>query len=181
MLSVGANATAFSATAYAAEPIFEEDTGKTEEQFEDEEHPETADRLETAEQPEAADQATNAAETVKHPEAADRPEDEEASGSAAQETKDAEGRPVTGEKPETTAQQTTAEQPEAVPAAEATATANAPASSSEEEHHLAFASDYHNTEGSIRNAMEGLPEDVEYVSLICREARENESCRKKRS
>ena len=37
MLSVGANATAFSATAYAAEPIFEEDTGKTEEQFEDEE------------------------------------------------------------------------------------------------------------------------------------------------
>lgn len=35
-----------------------------------------------------------------------------------------------------------------------------------EEHHLAFASDYHNTEGSIQNAMEGMPEDVEYVSLI---------------
>ena len=80
MLSVGANATAFSATAYAAEPVCEEDTGKAEEQFEDEEHPETADR------PEIADQATEAVETVKHPEAADRPEDEEASGSAAQET-----------------------------------------------------------------------------------------------
>ena len=173
MLSVGANVTAFSATAYAAEPVFEEDTGKTGEQFEDEE------QLQTAEQPETADQATEAVETVKHPEAADRPEDEEASGSAAQETaaaeeepesaaqetKDAEDRQVTEEQPETAAQQTVAEQPEA-PAAEAASTANAPASSSEEAHHLAFASDYHNTEGSIRGAMEGLPEDVEYVSLI---------------
>ena len=181
MLSVGANATAFSATAYAAEPVFEAETGKTEEQFEDEEEPETA------------DQATEAVETVKHPEAADRPEDEEASGSAAQETaaakeepesvaqetaaaeeepesaaqetRDAEDRQVTEEQPETAAQQTVAEQPEA-PATEAASTANAPASSSEEAHHLAFASDYHNTEGSIRGAMEGLPEDVEYVSLI---------------
>ena len=214
MLSVGANVTAFSATAYAAEPVFEEDTGKTGEQFEDEE------QLQTAEQPETADQATQATEaveTVKHPEAADRPEDEEASGSAAQEnaaaeeepesaaheTKDAEDRPVTAGKPETTAQQNAAEQLEAAPAAEApvatevapaaaaatpanetpateepaaaeaaptatkaASTANAPASSSEEAHHLAFASDYHNTEGSIRGAMEGLPEDVEYVSLI---------------
>ena len=190
MLSVGANVTAFSATAYAAEPVFEEDTGKTGEQFEDEE------QLQTAEQPETADQATQATEaveTVKHPEAADRPEDEEASGSAAQETaaaeeepgsavqetaaaeeepesaaqetKDAEDRQVTEEQPETAAQQTVAEQPEA-PATEAASTANAPASSSEEAHHLAFASDYHNTEGSIRGAMEGLPEDVEYVSLI---------------
>ena len=211
MLSVGANVTAFSATAYAAEPVFEEDTGKTGEQFEDEE------QLQTAEQPETADQATQATEaveTVKHPEAADRPEDEEASGSAAQEnaaaeeepesaaheTKDAEDRQVTEEQPETAAQQTEAEQTEA-PAAEVSAaveatsaaatpanetpateepaaaeaaptatkaasTANAPASSSEEAHHLAFASDYHNTEGSIRGAMEGLPEDVEYVSLI---------------
>ncbi|MBP3892663.1 MAG: hypothetical protein J6D34_01320 [Atopobiaceae bacterium] len=33
-------------------------------------------------------------------------------------------------------------------------------------HHLVFASDYHNTEGSIHNAMEGMPSDVEYVSLI---------------
>ena len=203
MLSVGANATAFSATAYAAEPVFEAETGKTEEQFEDEEEPETA------------DQATEAVETVKHPEAADRPEDEEASGSAAQETaaakeepesvaqetaaaeeepesaaqetRDAEDRQVTEEQPETAAQQTEAEQTEAPaaevsaaveatsaeatpanedPATEAASTANAPASSSEEAHHLAFASDYHNTEGSIRGAMEGLPEDVEYVSLI---------------
>ena len=202
MLSVGANVTAFSATAYAAEPVFEEDTGKTGEQFEDEE------QLQTAEQPETADQATQATEaveTVKHPEAADRPEDEEASGSAAQEnaaaeeepgsavqetaaaeeepesaakeTKDAEDRQVTEEQPETAAQQTAAEQPEApaaevsaaveaTSATEAASTANAPASSSEEAHHLAFASDYHNTEGSIRGAMEGLPEDVEYVSLI---------------
>ena len=214
MLSVGANVTAFSATAYAAEPVFEEDTGKTGEQFEDEE------QLQTAEQPETADQATQATEaveTVKHPEAADRPEDEEASESVAQETaaaeeepesaahetKDAEDRPVTAGKPETTAQQNAAEQLEAAPAAEApvatevapaaaaatpanetpateepaaaeaapsateaASTANAPASSSEEAHHLAFASDYHNTEGSIRGAMEGLPEDVEYVSLI---------------
>ena len=190
MLSVGANVTACSATAYAAEPVFEEDTGKTGEQFEDEE------QLQTAEQPETADQATQATEaveTVKHPEAADRPEDEEASGSAAQETaaaeeepesvaqetaaaeeepesaaqetKDAEDRQVTEEQPETAAQQTVAEQPEA-PTTEAASTANAPASSSEEAHHLAFASDYHNTEGSIRGAMEGLPEDVEYVSLI---------------
>ena len=202
MLSVGANVTAFSATAYAAEPVFEEDTGKTGEQFEDEE------QLQTAEQPETADQATQATEaveTVKHPEAADRPEDEEASGSAAQETaaaeeepesvaqesaaaeeepgsaaqetKDAEDRQVTEEQPETAAQQTAAEQTEApaaevsaaveaTSATEAASTANAPASSSEEAHHLAFASDYHNTEGSIRGAMEGLPEDVEYVSLI---------------
>ena len=188
MLSVGANVTAFSATAYAAEPVFEEDTGKTGEQFEDEE------QLQTAEQPETADQATQATEaveTVKHPEAADRPEDEEASGSAAQETavaeeepesaaqeaKDAEDRQVTEEQPETAAQQTAAEQPEApvaevsaaveaTSATEAASTANAPASSSEEAHHLAFASDYHNTEGSILGAMEGLPEDVEYVSLI---------------
>ena len=41
-----------------------------------------------------------------------------------------------------------------------------PSASTSEEHHLAFASDYHNTEGSIQNAMEGMPEDVEYVSLI---------------
>lgn len=41
-----------------------------------------------------------------------------------------------------------------------------PSASASEEHHLAFASDYHNTEGSIQNAMEGMPEDVEYVSLI---------------
>ena len=216
MLSVGANAAAFSATAYAAEPVFEEDTGKTAEQFEDEEQPEAAEQPETADRPEIADQATEAVETVKHPEAADRPEDEEASESVAQETaaaeeepesaahetKDAEDRPVTAGKPETTAQQNAAEQLEAAPAAEApvatevapaaaatpanetpateepaaaeaapttteaASTANAPASSSEEAHHLAFASDYHNTEGSIRGAMEGLPEDVEYVSLI---------------
>ena len=202
MLSVSANATAFSATAYAAEPVFEEDTGKIEEQFKDEE------------QPESAEQETAAAE--------EEPE------SAAQETKDAEDRTVTAEKPETAVQQTTGEQPEAAPAAEApavteaapaaeapavteaapaaeapvtaeapaatetaptaaeapaaeAATANeapaaaeatpaagatAPDSDSGEAHHLAFASDYHNTEGSIRSAMEGLPEDVEYVSLI---------------
>ena len=103
--------------------------------------------------------------------------------------------PVTAEQSETTAQQTEAEQLEITAqqtgaehldetAADEPAPTNVPAqtpSSSVEEHHLAFASDYHNTEGSIRNAMEGLPEDVEYVSLICREARENESCRKKRS
>ena len=47
----------------------------------------------------------------------------------------------------------------------AAADAAAPGFSSEE-HHLAFASDYHNTEGSIENAMSGMPEDVEYVSLI---------------
>ena len=35
-----------------------------------------------------------------------------------------------------------------------------------EAHHLAFASDYHSVEGSIRNAMSGMPEDTEYVSLI---------------
>lgn len=35
-----------------------------------------------------------------------------------------------------------------------------------EAHHLAFASDYHDTEGSISSAMGGMPEDVEYVSLI---------------
>ena len=33
-------------------------------------------------------------------------------------------------------------------------------------HHLAFASDYHATEGSIKEAMGSMPEDVEYVSLI---------------
>ena len=35
-----------------------------------------------------------------------------------------------------------------------------------EVHHLAFASDYHSTEGSIQSAMGGMPQDVEYVSLI---------------
>lgn len=35
-----------------------------------------------------------------------------------------------------------------------------------ETHYLAFASDYHATEGSIARAMGGMPEDVEYVSLI---------------
>lgn len=193
MLSVGANAAAFSATAYAAEPVFEEDIGKTAEQFEDEEQPEAA------EQPEPAEQATEALETVKQSEAADRPEDEEASESAAQDAKDAEDQQVTEEQPETPVAEMSAaveatsateaptsieapaaaatpaneapaaEEPaaaESAPAAEAASTANAPASSSEEAHHLAFASDYHNTEGSIRGAMEGLPEDVEYVSLI---------------
>ena len=53
--------------------------------------------------------------------------------------------------------------PAAAPAAKLTAV---PSASAPEEHHLAFASDYHNTEGSIQNAMEGMPEDVEYVSLI---------------
>ena len=35
-----------------------------------------------------------------------------------------------------------------------------------EAHRLVFASDFHNTEGSIQNAMEGMPEDVEYVSFV---------------
>lgn len=43
---------------------------------------------------------------------------------------------------------------------------NSEPDSSSEEHHLAFASDYHSTEGSIENALSGMPEDVEYVSLI---------------
>lgn len=38
--------------------------------------------------------------------------------------------------------------------------------SSSSGHHLAFASDYHGTEGSIQNAFTGMPDDVEYVSLI---------------
>ncbi len=33
-------------------------------------------------------------------------------------------------------------------------------------HYLAFASDYHGVEGSIETAMTGMPENVEYVSLI---------------
>lgn len=33
-------------------------------------------------------------------------------------------------------------------------------------HYLAFASDYHNTEGSIENAMMGMPDTLEYVCLI---------------
>ena len=61
-------------------------------------------------------------------------------------------------------------EPAASPAAAkltaATAKEEPAAASASEEHHLAFASDYHNTEGSIQNAMEGMPEDVEYVSLI---------------
>lgn len=55
-------------------------------------------------------------------------------------------------------------EPAAAPAAAELAAV--PSASAPEEHHLAFASDYHNTEGSIQNAMEGMPEDVEYVSLI---------------
>ncbi len=51
-----------------------------------------------------------------------------------------------------------AAQPATQPAAQPTEEA--------EEHKLAFASDYHRTEGSIKNAMEGMPDDVEYVSLI---------------
>lgn len=35
-----------------------------------------------------------------------------------------------------------------------------------EVHHLVFASDYHNTAGSMQNAMQGMPSDVEYVSII---------------
>ena len=35
-----------------------------------------------------------------------------------------------------------------------------------DEHHLAFASDYHNTDGSIRNAFAGMPEDVEFVGMV---------------
>lgn len=35
-----------------------------------------------------------------------------------------------------------------------------------EVHYLAFASDYHNTKGSIYNAMKSMPDSVEYVSLI---------------
>ena len=74
MLSVGANVTAFSATAYAAEPVFEEDTGKTGEQFEDEEQLQTAEQPETADQATQATQATEAVETVKHPESAIMPQ-----------------------------------------------------------------------------------------------------------
>lgn len=33
-------------------------------------------------------------------------------------------------------------------------------------HHLVFASDYHNTEGTIATALEGMPQDTEYVSMI---------------
>jgi len=33
-------------------------------------------------------------------------------------------------------------------------------------HHLVFMSDFHSTEGSIQNALTGMPEDVEYVSLV---------------
>ena len=38
--------------------------------------------------------------------------------------------------------------------------------SEEQTHYLAFASDYHSTEGSIENAMIGMPGGVGYVSLI---------------
>lgn len=33
-------------------------------------------------------------------------------------------------------------------------------------HYLAFASDYHGVEGSIEAAMAGMPDNVEYVSLV---------------
>ena len=36
----------------------------------------------------------------------------------------------------------------------------------EELHYLVFASDYHSTEGSIENAMIGMPDSVEYICLI---------------
>ena len=36
----------------------------------------------------------------------------------------------------------------------------------EELHYLVFASDYHSTEGSIENAMMGMPDSVEYICLI---------------
>lgn len=57
-------------------------------------------------------------------------------------------------------------EPAAAPASASAKLTAVPSASASEEHHLAFASDYHNTEGSIQNAMEGMPEDVEYVSLI---------------
>ena len=134
-----------------------EDNQETEDHQEAEGQPETGDQLETGDQQKTEDQPIEVAETAEQP--------------------------VTAEQSETTAQQTGAEHLDET-AADEPAPTNVPAqtpSSSVEEHHLAFASDYHNTEGSIRNAMEGLPEDVEYVSLIGREARKNESCRKKRS
>ena len=49
--------------------------------------------------------------------------------------------------------------------AEAARTAETSGAGSDE-HHLAFASDYHNTDGSIRNAFEGMPEDMEFVGLV---------------
>ena len=169
MLSVCANTAVFPATAYAAEPAVEADARKAEEQFEDEDQQETEDNQETEDHQEAEGQ----------PETGDQQKTEDQPIEVAETAE----QPVTAEQSETTAQQTGAEHLDET-AADEPAPTNVPAqtsSSSVEEHHLAFASDYHNTEGSIRNAMEGLPEDVEYVSLIGREARKNESCRKKRS
>lgn len=61
-------------------------------------------------------------------------------------------------------QPVTTEQPDMLSAA--AAASEDTADTDAEEHHLAFASDYHSTDGSIQNAMSGMPEDVEYVSLI---------------
>ncbi|MCR4688918.1 MAG: hypothetical protein K5745_05120 [Saccharofermentans sp.] len=46
------------------------------------------------------------------------------------------------------------------------AIANAAVNADEDIHYLAFASDYHSAEGSIENAMQGMPMGIEYVSLI---------------
>lgn len=181
MLSVCANTAVFPATAYVAEPAVEADVRKAEEQFEDEDQQETEDNQETEDhqetegQPETGDQQKTEDQPIEVAETAEQPVTAEQSETTAQQTE--------AEQLEITAQQTGAEHLDET-AADEPAPTNVPAqtpSSSVEEHHLAFASDYHNTEGGIRNAMEGLPEDVEYVSLIGREARKNESCRKKRS
>ena len=143
----------------------------TAEQPEEVAQPEEAVRLEAelpeAEQPEAdavdqLDEEQEQPEAEAQPEAVEQPETEEPLEAVEQ--------PDTEEQPEEESDQ---------PAAAKASSADAPADKSgtsdisnssknaaEDEHHLAFASDYHNTEGSIQNAMEGMPEDVEYVSLI---------------
>ena len=112
----------------------------------------------------------NASEAPVSEKMSEEPATENASEEIAAENENVE--PAAEKAGETLTAANVSDEPTAVPVAKLTAmrsgaekalVTSEPAS---EEHHLAFASDYHNTEGSIQNAMEGMPEDVEYVSLI---------------
>ena len=167
VLSVYANTAVLSAAAYAAEaeePVSTQDVSIDNSVLQNTAVSGEDERDEEASLPETDEKEPDEKELNEKDLTEKKDVEKEAEKTAEQQSETAEQPTESEEQPETAEQPSESEeQPETVGLF---AAGTASPDSSEEEHHLAFASDYHKTEGSIENALSGMPEDVEYVSLI---------------
>ena len=195
-LTIYTNAAFLPLTVYAAEESAsaeESAAAEVETEQEGEVQEQTAEEL-TAEVPDAGEPVTGEAAveelTVEEPPAEEPSSEEPAVEELTVEESVTEGKPIAEEPPaeEPVAEEPSAEEPVVeeltveeslaegrsvaaessaaqVPSYETTDDASS-GDTAAEAHRLVFASDFHNTEGSIQNAMEGMPEDVEYVSFV---------------